>query len=55
MHETRPVPGDPLGLITFSDLIIVGPLFLALYLLNAYMGIKLANQEKPDHHISHQE
>lgn len=33
-----------LDLITFSDLIIVGPLFLALYLLNAYMGIKLANQ-----------
>ena len=44
-----------LDLITFSDLIIVGPLFLALYLLNAYMGIKLANQEKPDHHMSHQE
>ena len=44
-----------LDLITFSDLIIVGPLVLALYLLNAYMGIKLANQEKPDHHIGHQE
>lgn len=40
-----------LDLITFSDLIIVGPLFLALYLLNAYMGVRLACQE----HLDHQE
>jgi hypothetical protein len=37
-----------LDLITFSDLVMIGPLFLALYLLNAYMGIKLANQEHLD-------
>ncbi len=37
-----------LDLITFSHLVMVGPLFLALYLLNAYMGIKLANQEHLD-------
>ena len=40
-----------LDLITFSHLVMIGPLFLALYLLNAYMGIKLANQM----HLDHQE
>ncbi len=33
-----------LDLTTFSHLVMVGPLFLALYLLNAYLGIKLAKQ-----------
>lgn len=38
-----------LDLITFSDLVMLGPLFLALYLLNACMGIKLANQMHRHH------
>lgn len=44
-----------LDLITFSDLIIVGPLFLVLYLLNATMGFRLAKQDNLDHEMSNQE